>query len=219
MFVNLMPSFVVLEAPFVDSLRPFVILGSPFVEMITLFVEWKLPSVSSAIASAGLPLNFKPVSSVAAQLKSSPLFLLLRTNAVHSWRRLLDVRKQSRLLTGIISFLWSAISCWRSSCFITACSSSPSFRARRGADGTPALHAVRLFVRAAAAEQPDHRLHQFVSEPRDGVSADAAVASQTIFNWKFIESLILASWAFLFLIAPLLAAFGLVRDAPCIFIR
>jgi hypothetical protein len=54
MFVNLMPSFVVLEAPFVDSLRPFVILGSPFVEMITLFVEWKLPSVSSAIASGGV---------------------------------------------------------------------------------------------------------------------------------------------------------------------
>lgn len=37
------------------------------------------------------------------------------------------------------------------------------------------------------------------------------VSSQTIFRWKFIESVMLASWAFLFLIAPLLAAFGLVR--------
>ncbi len=37
------------------------------------------------------------------------------------------------------------------------------------------------------------------------------VPTQTIFNWKFIESSILASWAFLFLIAPLLLAFGLVR--------
>lgn len=34
---------------------------------------------------------------------------------------------------------------------------------------------------------------------------------QTIFRWKFIESSLLASWAFLFLIAPLLAAFGLTR--------
>ena len=40
------------------------------------------------------------------------------------------------------------------------------------------------------------------------------VSNQTIFNWKFIESSILASWAFLFLIAPLLVAFGLVRDVP-----
>jgi ABC-2 type transport system permease protein len=34
---------------------------------------------------------------------------------------------------------------------------------------------------------------------------------QTIFRWKFFESVVLASWAFLFLIAPLLAAFGLNR--------
>ena len=34
----------------------------------------------------------------------------------------------------------------------------------------------------------------------------------TIYRWKFIESTLLASWAFLFLIAPLLAAYGLVRD-------
>ena len=37
---------------------------------------------------------------------------------------------------------------------------------------------------------------------------------QTIFRWKFIESTLLASWAFLFLIAPLLTAFGLVRGVP-----
>jgi ABC-2 type transport system permease protein len=40
------------------------------------------------------------------------------------------------------------------------------------------------------------------------------VPTQTIFNWKFIESAILSSWAFLFLIAPLLLAFGLMRDVP-----
>ncbi len=38
------------------------------------------------------------------------------------------------------------------------------------------------------------------------------VSHQTIFRWKFIESVTLASWAFLFLIAPLLLAFGLVRE-------
>jgi ABC-2 type transport system permease protein len=40
------------------------------------------------------------------------------------------------------------------------------------------------------------------------------VPAQTIFRWKFIESTLLASWAFLFLIAPLLAAFGFVRGVP-----
>ena len=40
------------------------------------------------------------------------------------------------------------------------------------------------------------------------------VPTQTIFRWKFIESTMLASWAFVFLIAPLLAAFGLLRGVP-----
>ncbi|HAV64181.1 MAG TPA: hypothetical protein DCY13_17670 [Verrucomicrobiales bacterium] len=38
------------------------------------------------------------------------------------------------------------------------------------------------------------------------------IPTHTIYRWKFVESTLLASWAFLFLIAPLLAAFGLVRD-------
>jgi ABC-2 type transport system permease protein len=35
------------------------------------------------------------------------------------------------------------------------------------------------------------------------------VSVQTIFRWKFLESVVLASWAFVFLIAPLLVAYGL----------
>lgn len=38
------------------------------------------------------------------------------------------------------------------------------------------------------------------------------VPAQTVFRWKFIESTLMASWAFLFLIAPLLAAFGVTRQ-------
>lgn len=40
------------------------------------------------------------------------------------------------------------------------------------------------------------------------------IPAQVIFRWKFIESTLLASWAFLFLISPLLAAYGLTRGAP-----
>jgi ABC-2 type transport system permease protein len=38
------------------------------------------------------------------------------------------------------------------------------------------------------------------------------LSTQTIFQWKTIESTILASWAFLFLIAPFLAAYGMTRN-------
>src|SRR5579863_4496950 len=37
------------------------------------------------------------------------------------------------------------------------------------------------------------------------------VPVQTIFRWKMIESVVLASWAFIFLIAPLLVAFGMTQ--------
>jgi len=40
------------------------------------------------------------------------------------------------------------------------------------------------------------------------------IPTHTIFQWKFIESTLLASWAFAFLIAPLLAAYGLTRGVP-----
>lgn len=37
------------------------------------------------------------------------------------------------------------------------------------------------------------------------------ISPREVFQWKFIESTLLASWAFLFLVAPLLAAYGLVN--------
>lgn len=43
------------------------------------------------------------------------------------------------------------------------------------------------------------------------------IPRETIFRWKFIESTALASWAFLFLIAPLLIAFGRTNQASWYF--
>lgn len=40
------------------------------------------------------------------------------------------------------------------------------------------------------------------------------IAKVQVFRWKSIESTLLASWAFLFLLAPLLAAYGLTRGVP-----
>lgn len=43
------------------------------------------------------------------------------------------------------------------------------------------------------------------------------ISPNAIFQWKFMESTVVASWAFLFLIAPLLAAYGLVEDVDWTF--
>ncbi len=40
------------------------------------------------------------------------------------------------------------------------------------------------------------------------------VPAETIVSWKFLESILLASWAFLFLISPFLVAYGLVQSVP-----
>jgi hypothetical protein len=87
-------------------------------------------------------------------------------------------------------------------------------RPGRGADRAPVLYAVCLFVRAAAVEQPVISYTNLFRNRETAFLLTLPVSTQTIFRWKFIESIMLASWAFLFLIAPLLVAFGLVRGVP-----
>jgi hypothetical protein len=46
------------------------------------------------------PVSLRTVSEI--KFKTSPLWLLMRVNAVSSWRKLLATREQSRLLTSLI---------------------------------------------------------------------------------------------------------------------
>ena len=163
----------------------------------------------------GLRLNFSRVSSFAAQLKSSQLLLLLRVNAVHSWRRLLAVREQSSLLTGIIALFVGGYLVLAFELF---------YHGLRFIAKFPGLGAVlterllyTLFAFLFALLLLSNLIISYTNLFRNRETAfllSLPVSNQTIFNWKFIESSILASWAFLFLIAPLLVAFGLVRDVP-----
>ena len=155
------------------------------------------------------------MSIFASQLKSSPLLLLLRTNAVHSWRRLLAIRQQSRLLTGIISFFVVGYLVLAFELFYHGMKFIAKF---------PGLGAVlterllfTLFAFLFALLLLSNLVIAYTNLFRNRETAfllTLPVPAQTIFNWKFIETIILASWAFLFLIAPLLVAFGLVRDVP-----
>ncbi|HEX9047535.1 MAG TPA: hypothetical protein VF988_10955 [Verrucomicrobiae bacterium] len=155
------------------------------------------------------------MSKLAGWLKSSQLLLLLRTNAVHSWRRLLSIRKQSRLLTGIITFFVFGYLILAFELFYHGMKFIAKF---------PGLGAVlterllfTLFAFLFALLLLSNLVIAYGNLFRNRETAfllTLPVPAQTIFNWKFIESVILASWAFLFLIAPLLMAFGLVRGVP-----
>ena len=150
-----------------------------------------------------------------SQLKASPLLLLLRVNAVHSWRRLLAVRQQSRLLTGIIGIFVAGYLVLAFELFFHGMKFIAKF---------PGLGAVlterllyTLFAFLFALLLLSNLVIAYTNLFRNRETAfllSLPVSTQTIFRWKFIESVILASWAFLFLIAPLLVAFGLVRGVP-----
>jgi ABC-2 type transport system permease protein len=149
------------------------------------------------------------------KFKNSPLWLLVRVNAISSWRKLLATREQSRLLTSLIgSFMvgYLVLSFWLFYDGLRFIAKFPGL----GAVLTERLMFV-LFAFLFALLLLSNLVISYTNLFRNRETAfllSLPVSTQTIFRWKFIESTLLASWAFLFLIAPLLAAFGLVRGVP-----
>ena len=143
------------------------------------------------------------------------LWLLLRTNTLHGWRRLLSIRQQSRLLTGIISFFVVGYLVLAFALFYHGMKFIAKFPGL-GAALTERL-LFTLFAFLFALLLLSNLVIAYTNLFRNRETAfllTLPVPAQTVFNWKFIETVVIASWAFLFLIAPLLAAFGLVRDVP-----
>lgn len=148
-------------------------------------------------------------------MRTSPLWLLLRVNALHSWRRLLAMREQSWLLTAIIGIFISGYLVLAFELFYRGMEFIAKF---------PGLGAVlterllyTLFAFLFGLLLLSNLIISYTNLFRNRETAfllALPVSTETIFRWKFIESTILASWAFLFLIAPLLVAFGLVRGVP-----
>jgi ABC-2 type transport system permease protein len=143
------------------------------------------------------------------------LWLLLRVNTLQSWRRLLSLRKQSRLLTSVIvAFVvgYLVLSFWLFYHALWFVAKFPGL----GAVLTERLM-YALFAFLFGLLLLSNLVISYTNLFRNRETAfllTLPIPTQTIFRWKFIESTLLASWAFLFLIAPLLVAFGLVRDAP-----
>ena len=155
--------------------------------------------------------NARPQSNTAPPA----LVILLRIHALQAWRRLKSVREQSRLLTGVIGlflvgYLWLSFELfWWGLKFVA---SFPGL----GTVLTERLMYL-LFAFLFALLLLSNLVISYTNLFRNRETAfllTQPVPWRTIFRWKFIESTLLASWAFLFLIAPLLAAFGLSHHVP-----
>lgn len=154
------------------------------------------------------------MSRIAARLQSSHLLLLLRVNALHSWRRALALRHQSWLLTGVIGGFVSGYLVLAFELFYHGLKFIAKFPGLGAALTERLLYTLFAFLFGLLLLS--HLIIAYTNLFRNRETAfltTLPVSSNTIFRWKFIETAVLASWAFLFLIAPLLVAFGLVRGA------
>lgn len=143
------------------------------------------------------------------------MLLLIQVNAMQAWRRLKSIRSQSRLLTGLIA------------CFMigyAGISFCLFYKGLKFVAAFPGLGIVLterllyllfafLFVLLLLSNLIISYTNLFRNREASYLMS-LPVPTQTIFRWKFLESTLLASWAFVFLIAPLLAAFGLTRGVP-----
>jgi ABC-2 type transport system permease protein len=162
-----------------------------------------------------LDLLESPRTTQNAQAVPNPLVLLLRVNVLTGWRRLKAIREQSRLLTTIIVLFitgYLVVSFWLFSSALNFLSAFP---------GLGVILTERLLYLLFAFLFGMLLLSSlvicysnFFRNREANYLMSLPVSSQTIFRWKFIESSVLASWGFIFLIAPLLLAFGLSREVP-----
>jgi len=144
-----------------------------------------------------------------------PLRLLMKIWLLQSWRRLRSVTEQSRLLVGLIGAFVIGYFYIAFKLFHIGLSFAGQF------PGLGSLLTERLmflmFAFLFLLLLISNLVIGYSNLFRNRETAfllSLPIPTHTIFRWKFIESTLLASWAFLFLIAPLLAAYGLVRQAP-----
>ena len=144
-----------------------------------------------------------------------PLLLLIRVNLLTLWRRLKSVGEQSRLLT-VVTFLfitsYLVLAYWLFYVGLRFIGRFPGL-------GTPLTERLMfllfafLFVLLLISNLIISYSNLFRNRETSFLLT-MPVPSDTIFQWKFIESMLLASWAFVFLIAPLLGAYGITRGVP-----
>ncbi len=152
------------------------------------------------------PAAFKP---------TPPLLLLVRVNLRQNWRRLKAIRAQSRLLSfsiGLFMVSYLTVSfflfSWGLKFLMNFPALGPILTERLFFLLFAFLFILLLFSNLVIGYT------NFFRNRETSFLISLPIPAQTVFHWKFLESALLASWAFLFLIAPLLAAYGLSRGVP-----
>jgi ABC-2 type transport system permease protein len=141
--------------------------------------------------------------------------MLMRVSLLQAWRRLVAVREQSRLFaTVIVLFIvaYLGLSFWlfyRGLHFIEAFPGLGTLLTERLLYLLFAFLFVLLLLSNVVISHTN-----FFRNRETSFLLTLPVSRLTIFRWKLLESTLLASWAFLFLIAPLLAAYGLANHLP-----
>lgn len=138
------------------------------------------------------------------------LGFLIRVNAVQAWRRLLGIQKQSRLLTTIIiAFIvgYFIFAYWLFYYGLKFIGGFPGIGGILVERLLFLLFAFLFFLLLLSNLVISYT--NFFRNRETQYLLTLPVETNTIFRWKFAESLLLASWAFLFLISPLLLAYGI----------
>lgn len=145
----------------------------------------------------------------------SPLRLLIGANIRQAWRRMLSTGHQNRLLTFVIFafvagyFLLAFWLFYRGMRFVETFPGLGGLLVERLLYLLFAFLFILLLFSNVVISYSN-----FFRNRESAFLISLPIPSSTIFRWKFIESALLASWAFVFLIAPLLAAYGLVHRQP-----
>jgi ABC-2 type transport system permease protein len=148
-------------------------------------------------------------------IRESPLLLLLRVNVLNLWRRLKSVHKTSvTMALAVVSFVvaYQALSFLLFSRGFRFVNKFPALGAMLLERLLFLLFAFLLVLLLFSNLVIGYGNYFRNRETQHLLSLP--IPARVIFQWKFIESTVLASWAFLFLIAPLLAAYGLSRGVP-----
>ncbi len=142
-------------------------------------------------------------------LRHAPLALLMRVSLISAWRRLVGIRDQSRLLTLLILLFVGSYLVLSYQLFTYAFRFISRFPGVGSLLTEPLMFLLFafLFVLLVISNLVIGYTNLFRNREATFLLTQP-VSFQTIFQWKLLESSVLASWAFLFLIAPLMAAFG-----------
>jgi len=134
-------------------------------------------------------------------------------NLLQSWRRLKDIRRQSKLLSSLILLFiggYAVLAFWLFGVGLRFVGSFPGLGFLL-VERLMFLLFAFLFVLLVFSNLVISYSNLFRNR-ETAFLLTLPVSPATVFQWKLIESVALASWAFLFLVAPLLGAYGLHAD-------